>query len=364
MKKEFPVSFVGLVVILSLITGALSGVTASVLTQESMKEYLRALTEQADLDLISEVKPQSLPGTYEEALSRVAEAAAPSVAVIRSETIDSSSASTWEVMSGAEPSGVVITSDGWILFSRAALSAWSVPATQAEVWVSGQRRPITKVVFDELSDLALVKVEAQNLIAIPFASGDGSRAGEIVFALLGDDHLLASSLVDLRARQGSIAPAEDYNQSLLVADEFSVGAPLVNAAGELVAFTQGNTAVSITQILPFVQTVLKDGVVTYAGLGAYVADLSQVLNIDPALKMNYKEGVVVTSLIKGPAKSAGLKVADLIVAVDSVPISATNSLALQLKRYAPDANVKLTIIRAGESSEVEVTLTDYASLIY
>lgn len=364
MKFQSPLSTLSLSVLLAVIGGALAGMTASIYTQESLKDYLQTLTTRPDVSLISQVKPASLPGTYEEALSKVGEVASPSIAILRAKTADSVNPMAWQVATGTDRPGVVVTSDGWILFMQPTASSFLPTATNSEVWIGGERFAITKIVSDSLTSLSMVKVEGQNFSAVPFGKSSEARAGEIVFGLLDDQRLLATSLVDISTSLTSDYRAEEYGYYWMI--DSSVGsssAPLVNASGELIGFAD-TSVTPLDHILPFVQSVLKDGYASYAGLGATIVDINQVINIDSALKMNQKEGALVISLPNGPAKTAGVKAFDLITAIDGVPVTSSNTIAIQLKRYVPGSKIKLTVVRSAISSEIEVTLGDYADLIY
>ncbi len=365
MKLQSPLSMMSLAILLAVIGGALAGVTASVFTQESLKDYLQTLTTRPDVSLISQVKPESLPGTYEEALSRVSEVASPSVAILRDKTVDSANPTMWQSASPMDRSGAVMTSDGWILFAQPMLSSFMPTATNSEVWIGGKRFTITKMVTDTLTNLVMVKVDGQNFSAVPFGNSGEARPGEIVFGLLDSERLLATSLTDTLSSLTTIYQAEEYNFNWTIDTNLGVtSALIVNASGELIGFADSNLVTPLNHILPFVQSVLKDGYASYAGLGAQVVDINQALNIDSALKMNQKEGALVTSLPKGPAKSSGVKMFDLITAIDGVPITSADPVSIALKRYASGSKIKLTIIRAAISSEIEVTLGDYADLIY
>jgi S1-C subfamily serine protease len=288
--------------------------------------------------------------------------ALPSVAILRAKTIDSANPVIWQVASPMDRSGAVMTSDGWILFSQPGLSSFMPTAANSEVWIGGRRFVITKMVTDTLTNLVMVKVDGQNFSAVPFGNSEEARSGEIVFGLLDGERLLATSLTDTSSSLTTIYQAEEYNSNWTIDTNLGVtSAPIVNASGALIGFADSNLVTPLNHI---VQSVLKDGYASYAGLGAQVVDINRVLNIDPALKMNQKEGALVTSLPKGPAKSSGVKMFDLITAIDGVPITSADPISIALKRYTAGSKIKLTIIRTANSSEIEVTLGDYADLIY
>jgi S1-C subfamily serine protease len=355
----------GLTVVLAVIGGGLAGVIASVYTQESLKDYLQSLTTRPDVSLISQVKPETLPGTYKEALAKVMEVALPSSATLRPKTTDSTNPLAWLAQTENDRAGVIVTNDGWLLFAQPSEASWLPSTGNAEVWVAGERYEIADIVSDPLSNLLMIKVHGANFSAIPFGANTEFRSGEIIFALTSQQNILPTSLIDPTFTETVVERSEVFNHEWSIDRPALSGTmPLCNASGELIGFARGDQATPLNQILPFVQSVLKDGQPIYAGLGAQIVDINTALNIDPELKMGQKEGALLTGLPKGPAKSSGLKLFDLITAIDGVPVTSADPVALQLKRYAPGAKIKLTVLRAGTSLEIEVTLGDYADLVY
>ncbi|MFH1631706.1 MAG: PDZ domain-containing protein [bacterium] len=371
-KKQFW-STLGAVLVLAVITGGLAGVIASVLTNQSLDRYVQSLSGD-DLTLISQVKPRPLPGTYEEALSRVQESGWPAFATITSSSVDSQSSASWIQEIDSVGHGAVITSDGWILAHSDSLSRFYTPTTQAEVWVDGERFEIQNIVYDTLTDAALIKVDAQNLPVLAFGATQNMSGGEFVFGITSTHSLVASSLEDPDRHVDSlILRAEEFDTYWRLTDNVETGTPLLNSLGELVGFmSSDHKAIPLHHALGFIQSVLRSGEVERAALGAYVVDVDTVLNVDAGLGVGVDAGALIvapnswTSAVdaSGPADLAGLLAGDLIVSIDETNIMNGTSLSEALGSYSPGSTARIIIIRTGEIIEVEVTFANLSDLVY
>ncbi len=114
------------------------------------------------------------------------------------------------------------------------------------------------------------------------------------------------------------------------------------------------------------QSVLRDGVVTHAGVGVTVVDLSLPMNIDHVLAQGRRDGALVMTpvLRAGPADVAGILAGDVIVAVDDVRIDRSTTLAEVLRLYRPLDRATFTVVRGGVTVRVDVTLGVYEDLLY
>ncbi len=213
-KNIFTLSTVGLTVILSILVGGLSGIVASVLADRSIDSYIQQLAEDAQFFSLSEVKPRPLPGSYEESLERVQEVASPATASIRSKTVDASNVANWVRVGESDGIGAVITSDGWILFHASALTSFESPISQAEVWVESERFSIEEILEDPLSEVVMLKVEAQDLPSVDFGSTQDMEGGEILFASSSDGLVHPASLLQANVYSPELSlPAEEFISS-------------------------------------------------------------------------------------------------------------------------------------------------------
>lgn len=364
----------GVILILAIVCGALAGVIATVLTNQSLDRYAQSLADSERLFTISQEKPRPLPGTYEEALSRIQEVGWPAVATMRPISADSLRVSDWVTADSASGVGTVITSDGWLLFHRDAVASFTDVTTGAEVWIQGERFTIEQSVEDTQSELILVKVDAQGLPTLAFGPAEDMLGGDLLFALTGMAEILPTSLKDAGEPVGGLVlPAEAYVTQWEATENIPTPGPILNAAGELVGFANEDAMVlPLHHFRPFIQSTLRNGSVKYAGLGAYTVSISDVLNLDESITGRSTFGALVVSpdsrtsavLAGSPAAEAGIQEGDIIISIDDVLITENESLAELLASYEPEQSSVIAVLRGDEQIEFSVTFTDLQTLSY
>lgn len=372
MKK--PQQLVIFTVVASMLVGAGAGVTASLFTNNALEEYATALLGDRGFTALEPRKPNTNPLDYDEAVRRVRDTEARSVAIIATKTIDSTVAEKWIGASDAAGLGVVASANGWILTTDAEISSFQNPVTGAEVWVRGTRYAIGQVVKDDLTDYVLLKlVDASGLSAVGFGSSEDSRDGDMIFLAPTAVSMLSGTLEnsELSVLSGP-QPVEKYVTAWDLSGVGAESGPVFSAAGDLLAFaTPEQSATPFHHAAAFVQEVIRNGVGVYVGLGAYVVDLSDVYNLDPELRQGLSTGALVyapTGKLAVPAKTpaavAGLLAKDIITAVEGEALTANTSLSELLATYKPGQTVRLSVVRAGSPIELSATLGDLSALVY
>lgn len=356
--------------LLALSAGAASGVIAAVITSQALERYADYLLDRYRAPTVSEAKPSPVPGTFEEALSAVREAAAPSVAVFVAASVDSSIPSAFVDEADALGYGVVISSDGWIATTQLLPSAIAA----SDAWIDGKRYAVSQVVDDTLTDVRLVKVEATDLSAVGFGAANVMESGEMLFALSADRGVAVTGLEesDALVLHGA-QPAEALATTWTLNDALDAAVPLLNASGNLVGFSlDDGAALPLHHALGFLQHTMRGDDAGHAGLGATVVDLSRALNVSAELRQNVTAGALVISsssatraLVRGGSGAeAGLAEHDIIESVDGELITATQTLAELLATYQAGDTASLNVLRAGELVTVNVTFDDRADLLY
>lgn len=352
--------------LLALVAGSAAGIVASVRVQRSLEEYAASLFTSRSPAVPDGRMTRATPTSYEGALERVRTTAAKSVAAILPLSLDARTASSWVTEDDATGYGVVVSTDGWVLVAKDTLASFANPLRQAEVWIDGVRYTPTKIVADTLSDAVLLHVDANGLSPAGFGASKDVVNGEVLYIASGTQSLMVTSLVNGRFVNGApVLPAEMYVTSWSVATNPEKSSPVFDAAGEVLAMSEKTAAFPMHTATAFVNDVLRTGGVQYAGLGAYVVDLSLPLNVDDALRQGKHEGALLTTapLYKSPA-SNDLLAGDIIVSVGDVRIDATTSLSDILRSYEPGQSAIFSVLRSGEIRNTTVTLGDYESLLY
>ena len=253
-------------------------------------------------------------------------------------------------------SGVVIDKDGHILTN------YHVIAGADEVMVTfknTQKYPAKVVGRDRLSDLALLKIEANpnDLTAAPLGNSDTLRPGDWVLAVgspLGFDHTVTLGIVSALSREiPDINANVNFIQTDAAINPGNSGGPLVNLSGEVIGI---NTAISgrgqnIGFAIPAnsVKTVVEDlkakGSVTRPWIGISMTELNEGLAKSLGLPSNTK-GVVVAQVLPGsPADKAGLEQGDVIQRINGTKVSTAKKIQEIVRQETIGSEFTMQILR-------------------
>jgi len=264
-------------------------------------------------------------------------------------------------------SGVVVGSGGYILTNNHVVEA----ADEIEVALHDDRKLLAKVVgSDPDTDLAVLRVEAQNLPAITFGSSENLRVGDIVLAIgnpLGIGQTVTSGIVSGLGRTGlGINTFENFIQTDAAINQGNSGGALIDVRGNLVGIntailSQTGGSIGIGLAIPasmaktVMEQIIKTGAVTRGWIGV------ELQPITPALAESFKLGTLQGAIINGvlsggPADKAGAKPGDVLVAIDGKPIVDPQSVLNVLSGISPGSPTKLKLKRKGEDMELVVTI--------
>ncbi|MGD8177020.1 DegQ family serine endoprotease [Marinimicrobium sp. ARAG 43.8] len=264
-------------------------------------------------------------------------------------------------------SGFVISEDGYILTNN------HVVENADNIYVRlNDRREFTAEVIgtDPRSDLALLKVDADDLPYLEFADSDTVKVGEWVLAIgspFGLDYSVSSGIVSAMGRSIP-GPNNDtyvpFIQTDVAINPGNSGGPLFNLDGEVVGinsqiYTRSGGSIGLSFAIPSnlakeVVAQLKDGGHVQRGwLGVAIQDISR----DLALSMGLKKptGAIVTSMEPdGPAAKSDLRISDIILEYNGRDISSSGDLPPLVGRTKPGKNVSMVVMRRGEKQTIEV----------
>lgn len=272
-----------------------------------------------------------------------------------------------EVSSG---SGVMISSDGYIVTNNHVIEE----GNKLEVSLDGQRSLEAKVIgTDPSTDLALIKVEATALPHLKFSDSDGASIGEWVLAVGNPFNLtstVTAGIISAKGRNINILDdqysIESFIQTDAAVNPGNSGGALVDTNGDLIGI---NTAIitrsgryegySFAVPSNLVKKVVSDlrefGTVQRGFLGVSITDVSD--EIASSLKLPSLEGVYLSRVNPGSAaEDAGLRIGDIVTAINSSPIKSTPELQEQVAQYRPGDKVVVDYIRSGEYISVDVIL--------
>ena len=357
----------GTIVLVAVLAGMLSGVSAAVFTNTSLDRYLESLGEGSGFLSISQVKPDPIPGTYEEALEVVQESAWTSTALVVLNDV--------EVLDATDRigTGMVVTSDGWILLDTGTFDGVGDPLTDVGVWIHDTTFPIESIVDDPRSGLSLVKlIGVANMDTVAFGNSEDFLGGEILFGIPDPWSIVPNSLRDASARGALVSePAEDFLFHWEMTHTFEASMPVFDTLGELVGFSNASGEVTpFAHIAPFISSVLRDGETAYAGIGLYTMELAEGLT--PVLGPGSERGFYVAPpasrrsgvLSGGPADLAGIEDGDILTALGGISLTDGTSIAGVLAEHTAGETTTLEFVRDRERFTVELTFVPLEDLLY
>ncbi|SDS31310.1 Do family serine endopeptidase [Opitutus sp. GAS368] len=271
-------------------------------------------------------------------------------------------------------SGVIISTDGFIITNNHVVEE----ADELKVFLNDDREFIAKVIgTDPKTDVAVIKIEAENLPAATLADSSKLRVGDVVFAIgnpLGVGQTVTMGIISATGRKVGILDEvggyEDFIQTDAAINQGNSGGALIDARGRLVGInsaiistSQGNIgigfAIPINLASSIMHSLIDTGTVArgYMGVGTDPNPLTPDLAESFGLPKDTK-GVVVTDLnpADGPAAKAGLKREDIITAIDGKAVASRDDLRMIVAQTAPGTKVTVKYYRDGKPQSAEITL--------
>jgi Do/DeqQ family serine protease len=223
---------------------------------------------------------------------------------------------------------------------------------------------------DEATDLALLEVEAENLVALPFAETGEVRVGDFVLAIgnpFGLGQTVTSGIVSATGR-GGLNPAnyEDFIQTDAPINPGNSGGALINTRGELVGVNTaiispagGNVgigfAVPSSMARSVMEQLVRNGEVRRGRMGAVVQDLTP--DIAQSLGADITQGAVIAAVEPGSAaQGAGVQPGDVVITVDGDPVLGAAQLRNRIGLTEVGTTVRLELVRNGERRAVELRI--------
>jgi serine protease Do len=270
----------------------------------------------------------------------------------------------------ARGSGFIISEDGYILTNNHLVEG----AEDVDVSLADGRELNGKIVgTDSESDVALVKIDADNLPVIELADSDKLEVGEWVIAIgnpFGLTRTVTAGIVSAKGRSGfRVAEFEDFIQTDAAINPGNSGGPLLNLDGKVVGMntailgSSGNIGIGLAipiNLAKFVyQQLIDTGTVVYGHLGIWFRELTPDLAAALGLGQDTK-GTVITEVIgDSAADKAGLKRYDVIVEFNDQPVENGNEFRNYVAKLRPGTKVKIVVIREGERKTIIAELGTY-----
>jgi len=267
-------------------------------------------------------------------------------------------------------SGVIISKDGYIVTNNHVIEQ----SNNIEVVLNDKRSFKAKIIgTDPITDLALLKINASDLVGIPFGNSDDLRIGEWVLAVGNPFNLtstVTAGIVSAKARDININRSrysiESFIQTDAAVNPGNSGGALVNTKGELVgintaiasktgSYSGYSFAIPVSIVEKIVADLKEFGVAQRALLGVSIydvnAELAQKFDLDKI------EGVYVTGLLEGgSAEKSGIKEGDVLLKINDIAVNKVAELQEQVSKYRPGNKVKVTLKRDGKTRDMDIVL--------
>ncbi|HET6380648.1 MAG TPA: trypsin-like peptidase domain-containing protein [candidate division Zixibacteria bacterium] len=276
--------------------------------------------------------------------------------------------------------GFIFDSDGWILTNRHVVR----DASEVTVILNDSREfPARIVGLDTLTDLAIIKIDAEGLPTVTIGSSEDLKQGQLAIAIgnpLGEfENTVTTGVISGLGRRivagGSLPDDEAERLTNLIQTDAAInqgnsGGPLIDSAGQVIGINtavnqeaQGiGFAIPIDVAKPLMEMALEGVEIARPWIGVYYQPVTVQLAEERDLPVDY--GVLIDSgdpnqpaVIPGsPAEAAGLRAGDVIVAVNGSRVDASDDLAEHILAYRPGDEITLRVLRGSSTREVRLTL--------
>jgi Do/DeqQ family serine protease len=271
-------------------------------------------------------------------------------------------------------SGVIISGDGYIITNNHVIDN----AESVEVTLNDKRTFTAQVIGrDPSSDIALIKIKAENLPFIKYGDSDQLRLGEWVLAVGNPFNLtstVTAGIVSAKGRNLGLNEGDYRIESFIQTDAAlnvgNSGGALVTTKGLLVGITSaiispsgayaGNSfAIPVSIVKKVVDDLKEFGEVQRALIGVNIVDVDA--DVAEKQKLSEVKGILITNIIdNGSAQDAGLKENDVIVKLDGLNVNTVAELQEQVGKHRPGDKATVTYIRNGKENSVPIVLKNRA----
>lgn len=276
----------------------------------------------------------------------------------------------------ASGSGVIISPDGYIVTCNHVVAN----ADEIKITLANKKTYKASIVgTDPSSDLAVIKIDADNLPYIVYGNSDNAKLGQWVLAIgypLNLDVSVTAGIISAKARSiginsqdGEVKNAvESFIQTDAAVNPGNSGGALINTNGELIGITSAiasqtgyysgvSYAIPVNIVKKIATDIIKYGMVQRAYIGiSYVPDeYSDEQKKEAGVKEG--EGVYVLEVPDGgAAKEAGIKKGDFITKINGVTVTSGAEMVEQVARFKPGDKISVTYSRNGNENTVYLTL--------
>jgi serine protease Do len=263
--------------------------------------------------------------------------------------------------------GVVVSQDGFILTNNHVVS----DADEVTVRLTDEREFTAEVVgTDEKTDLAVIRIEADDLIPATLGDSERIKVGEWVVAAgnpFGLESTITSGIVSAKGRSRvGISEYEDFIQTDAAINPGNSGGPLVNLEGQVVGintaiFTRSGGYMGIGFAIPInmarsiMNSLIEEGRVVRGWLGVTIQDLNE--DLSSSFGYDGTEGVLIGDVVEdGPADEAGFRSGDILTRFHGKKVEDMQQLRSRVADTKPGTDVAVQIFRDGRFKKLNVEI--------
>ncbi len=270
-------------------------------------------------------------------------------------------------------SGVILTEDGFILTNNHVVDG--ADTIKVALNPDGREYDAEVIGRDPKSDLAVIKVGAEGLAAIPVGDSDKVEVGDVVLAVgnpFGVGQTVTMGIVGATSRAVFGRPMgleyEDFIQTDAAINPGNSGGALVDAQGRLIGINTaimsrggGNNgvgfAVPINLARSVMESIVEHGRVVRGFLGVNIQDVTPAMA--KAFGLKESEGALVADITpKSPAEKAGIEPGDVVTQFDGREVRDSRHLKLMVGQTPPDKEVTLGLLRDGKPRKLDLVLRE------
>jgi Do/DeqQ family serine protease len=280
-------------------------------------------------------------------------------------------------------SGVIVSSDGYIVTNNHVVDE----AGKIHVILNDKRTYTARVIGkDPATDLALLKINADNLPYMEYGNSDELQVGQWVLAIGNPYNLTSTVTAGIVSAKGrnidilpqneahKIYPIESYIQTDAAVNPGNSGGALVNTNGQLVginsaiASTTGSYsgysfAIPVNLVRKVVADILQYGNVQRAFLGVDITNMNEEIAKHTGADISH--GVYIDSVLpNGAAEKAGINTGDIIIRIGDQPVNNVAELEEQIGNYRPGDKISVTVLQNNKEVTKEVILLDIDGTTY
>ena len=283
----------------------------------------------------------------------------------------------YQTTSAAAGSGFVFSKDGYVLTN------YHVVESSTAITVSmydGTTYDAKLIGYDESNDVAVLKVEATDLVPVVLGNSDNLNVGDSVVAIGNPLGELTFSLTagSISAKDREITMSTGNSMQLLQTDcainSGNSGGALFNLYGEVVGITNAKYssssnaeasidnigfAIPINKARSIAESIIEKGYVSKPYVGVSVATVTE-----DTQAFGLPQGASVQEIVENsPAAEAGLQINDIITHVNGEEITSSNDLVAVVRNASIGDELKLTIYRMGKTTEITVTIGEQKTTV-